>query len=103
MIPCPKCDGGKNPLCCFPAFPNKRMLEKTNEELMKIFHCTQCGGTGTVSNEMLEWIVDGQTLKNRRIEARITLRDAAKRLNIQVSILSEMERGVRKPDMLIIY
>ena len=103
MIDCPKCKGGKEPLCCFPAFPNKKMLEKSNEELMKLFACMQCKGTGRVSDEMTQWIRDGEILKNRRISEKVTLRNACKLLNIQPSILSEMERGVIKPDLSINY
>lgn len=103
MIDCPKCKGGKEPLCCFPAFPSKKMLEKSDKELMEIFHCLQCGGTGKVPEEMLKWIEEGEILRSRRIDTRITLRQAAKYLNIQPSILSEMERGVRKPDTTLNY
>jgi len=103
MIDCPKCKGGKDPLCSFPAFPNKKMLEKNSGELMKFFACTQCGGSGKVVEEMIQWIKDGEILRNKRIAVRVTLRDAAKSLGLQCSMLSEMERGIIKPDMSIEY
>ena len=97
---CPKCNGEKYIL---PAFPNKKMLETPIEELKEFFKCQVCKGNGMVTDEMLQWIKDGDILKDKRINAKLLLREAARSLNINPSILSEMERGVIKPDNSLIY
>lgn len=103
MITCPKCRGDKLSANFLPAFPSKKMLEKTIEELREIFHCTQCGGKGKVPKEMLQWIKDGEILKDKRIKASYTLRNAARMFKIKPSTLSEMERGIIKPNMSLDY
>lgn len=103
MIPCPKCNGGKNPLINFPAFPNKKMLEIGEIELLKMFSCRLCKGKGKVPEETSSWIQDGEILKDRRIKSRYTLREAARFLNVLPSMISNMESGVTKPDMSINY
>jgi len=103
MIRCPKCDGGKNPLVNFPAFPNKKMLEVGEDKLMEMFACLLCKGKGEVPDQTASWVENGKILKDLRIEKRLTLRKAAKALNILASKLSEMERGSKEPDMSIQY
>jgi hypothetical protein len=107
MIPCPKCDGGKNELVSFPAFPHGKMLEKMRkmsvEELKSFFPCYQCNGKGEITEEMLQWISDGHILKDRRIRAQLTLMQAAHKLGILPSELSYMETGKISPNMSISY
>ena len=100
-IVCPRCKGDfKN---VFPAFPHKKMLETSIETLREDFKCDMCNGSGKVSEEVLSWIEDGKMLKDKRIAKKIVLRLAAKQLNMDIALLSKMERGCVKPDMSIQY
>jgi len=65
--------------------------------------CNRCKGTGYISKECVKWIAEGEILKNRRIQKRITMIRAAKLLRMWPSTLSEMERGIIKPDLNISY
>ena len=47
---------------------------------------------------MLQWIKNGMAIAKKRRDAKITLRDEAKRLGIQASQLSDMEMGMVKND-----
>jgi transcriptional regulator with XRE-family HTH domain len=49
------------------------------------------------------WKENGNILKNRRISAKLLLRDAAKYLGINAIELSNMETGKVEPDMNINY
>ena len=60
--------------------------------------CLRCQGTKTVPEEMLQWIKNGMAIAKKRRDAKITLRDEAKRLGIQTSQLSDMEMGMVKND-----
>lgn len=107
MVDCPKCDGGKKPWIHFPAFPNAEMRKslkgKTEKQILSMFPCLQCGGQGKIPELMLSWMADGEKLKEKRLSAKMTLRKAAKYLNIHVAVLSDMERGRILPDMEINY
>jgi hypothetical protein len=100
-VVCPQCYGtGHFPL---PAFPHKKVLETPIEELKVFFKCDMCNGKGLATEEVYGWIADGELLKDRRIAKRICLRNAPEILNIDIQILSKMERGCIKPDMDINY
>jgi len=93
-ITCPECNGEKIIRVAFPHTPNNCTAP-----------CTRCNETGKVLEEMLEWIENGKILKNKRRAKRVTFRSAAKILSDGdldfVIKLSNMERGVVKPDMSI--
>ena len=55
--------------------------------------CLRCNGTCEVPDETPEWIRIGREMKKRRIEKKITLREASINLEILPSQLSEMETG----------
>ena len=55
--------------------------------------CQMCRGFKTIPEHQLEWIAAGKALKEQRIAKRITLRDMAKHLGVDVCDLSRMERG----------
>jgi len=100
---CPKCNGSKY---MFPAFPHKETIEaakKNMKQFKKIFKCQMCKGSGEVDDIVLEWMKEGDIIKDRRINKRILLRNAAKLLNIDMRVLSDMERGIIKPDLNINY
>lgn len=82
MIKCPSCDGIGELYSGFNAI---------------IFRCDRCDGAGECPSVMEGWILHGKTLKNNRIARRVTLKDEAARLNIDVGILSKMERGIINP------
>ena len=62
-----------------------------------------CAGLGQVDSITLEWIKEGDILRERRINARLRIQDAAKRLKMDINILQEMEMGLSKPDLNIYY
>ena len=98
-IKCPQCRGMGYIL---PLFPNQKMLETPIEELMEFFKCDMCNGNKEVSDEVNQWQIDGDILKDRRIEKSIRLGQESKLLDIDVSVLSKMERGCIKPDMSLL-
>ena len=87
---CPKCNGDKELRIAFPHNPEKCTLP-----------CIQCNAKGEVPEEMMQWIKDGKILKDKRIAKKITLRNAVREIGEEVMKISEMERGVIKPDMSI--
>ncbi len=56
--------------------------------------CRHCRATGKVPKEMPGWIARGKEIRAERIARRVTLRDEAKRLIMDVVALSDIERGV---------
>lgn len=85
---CPDCKGeGIQPI----AFPH-------NKEMCTI-KCTRCKGKKNVSDCTPEWQQKGEIVKNQRINKRITLRNACKKLKLDPVVASEMERGVIEPDI----
>ena len=65
----------------------------------KICVCDMCNGTTRVPLIVLWWRLLGWIIKNRTIRKEMTLRNASRFLNIEVTILSKMERGCIKPKM----
>ena len=100
MVTCPRCNGKKY---IFPSFPNKEMADISKNTISNLFICQNCNGNGSISKERSNWIEEGDIIKNRRIEKRITLQNASKITNLSLAILSAMERGVIKPDLSISY
>jgi DNA-binding XRE family transcriptional regulator len=92
FIPCPRCNDKKSVFFWMHNDPHILGIK-----------CTQCNGSGKVPSEMIRWIKDGNILKNRRIKSKLLLKNAAKRLKIDVKTLSAMERGAIKPNMSINY
>lgn len=95
---CPRCRGQKEIPIAFPH-------DKDNATLP----CLQCNRTGEVSDEMIQWMEDGEILRKKRIEVRCVLRNAARKvaeekdikMDSAIIMISDMERGVIKPDMSI--
>ena len=87
---CPKCKGEREIRIAFPHNPDKSTLP-----------CHQCGGVGHIPVEMVQWMINGEILKSKRIDKRIILREASKQTGEDGIKLSEMERGVIEPDMSI--
>ena len=59
--------------------------------------CDLCKGTGTITTKHILWRIRGRQIKNRRIAAKLQLRQAARFLGVDASNLSKMERGVIAP------
>lgn len=68
-----------------------------------LLSCRQCYGKRIVPDEMKQWMMDGEALANYRRDSRLTLRQGARWLGMDVVLLSEMERGVAQPDLSISY
>ena len=98
---CPTCNGKGEMVGLFPVWAEDVPPEKRKP--YSILPCYRCKGEGIVPDEMLDWMREGQTLKDRRIAKRLTLRKAAKFLDMDGCTLSEMETGRIKPDLNIKY
>ena len=60
--------------------------------------CDMCHGIGEVEDTTLLWIKRGNILKKYRMEhLEISLREAARRFNVDAANLSKMERGIISP------
>lgn len=68
-----------------------------------ILPCHRCDGTGIVDDKTPLWRKNGKIIKERRIAAKMLLKDAARYLNMDVCRLSDMEIGKIKPNMRINY
>lgn len=101
MPKCPSCKGKKIEYGIFPVYAEDVPKEKRKRVIE--FPCLRCNGSGKVHRDYKKWIEDGEILKDRRIEKKIVIRQAAKLWRMSPSKLSEMERGVIKPDMRIHY
>jgi len=60
-----------------------------------------CDGMGEVPDKMLEWMKIGKAMRHKRIDNKLTLRDTALLLRVNVQVLSEMELGKRQPNLLL--
>lgn len=63
--------------------------------------CDICKGTGNYKTNAL-WSVWGKMISNWRSKKKITLRECARQYQIDPSNLSKMERGIIKPDILLV-
>lgn len=62
------------------------------------YDCPLCEKSGMVSNKHILWKIWGKALRGYRLDwMKLTLREAAKKFNIDASNLSKMERGIIKP------
>ena len=89
MTTCPQCIGVGRFTSMFPL---------KNPHLS--IDCDLCSATGKVSDEQIQWREKGLKLRDARIERGETLRDFARRHNIDVSDVSKAERGVIDPKIL---
>ena len=62
-----------------------------------ILECQLCDSTGEISEEQFRWVMEGAKMKDVRIEKRLPLHKAARKLGIQGLTLSSMERGMIPP------
>ncbi|MFA5395311.1 MAG: hypothetical protein WC346_04755 [Methanogenium sp.] len=79
---CPNCKNGK----MFPAIPHKGFP-------VNGLICSICEGTGELPNNIDYNPDEGKLMKGERFRSGRTLKEESIRLNIDASILSEMERG----------
>lgn len=91
---CPKCQGAGLAF----GWGFKFVDDAHMQDRPAVIPCQQCQGAKVVPVEMLGWIVKGEQLRETRIARRETLRDAALRLGIPATTLSQAERGVIDPD-----
>lgn len=63
--------------------------------------CRRCGESGKIPAAQMLWHQDGQWYKALRLSGQETLRDAAKRLNLDVMVLSDAERGCVDPHPIL--
>ena len=90
MVLCTSCDG-------FGKHYSRPIYRKGEVKIIEL-PCELCKGTGKIKDKQIEWILQGTKLKTYRLwDKGLTLREAAKALNIDPSNLSKMERGIIKP------
>jgi hypothetical protein len=82
MITCPTCKGEKVLRLAFHPHTPK---------------CFMCDGRGKVPPETTAWMERGAVLRERRVRNRETLRDFARRVGVDVQIVSDAELGVIDP------
>jgi len=87
MMNCPTCGGSGTTLALFAVRDDGRC------DPCRALQCYRCAGTGTVPDEMREWIAAGARLKEDRRQRNMTLRQDAARLRIPASALAAMEAG----------
>ena len=62
-----------------------------------VLECQFCASTGEITEEQSGWVTEGRKLKDVRMEKRLSLHKAARKLGIQALTLSSMERGMIPP------
>ena len=98
---CPECKGEGKIIGLFPRWADD--VPKKDRKPYIELECPRCKGKKEVPIEMATWMKEGEIIRNRRIRAKLTLRKACKLLDMDAVVLSEMERGVIKPDLDIYY
>jgi DnaJ-class molecular chaperone len=83
---CPECKGEKHHLAL--ACPGARLLKMP---------CHVCQGSGEVSEEQAQWIIEGERMRKDRRNRGLTLRREAERRGMKPVELSDMEWGRVKP------
>lgn len=89
---CPQCNGAKH----LTAFARRVSGTAYYIEL----DCDLCQSTGAISDEQLNWVLEGEKLRQARINREETLREFAKRTGIDVGAVSKAERGCINPDII---
>ncbi len=91
---CPDCKGDRQVIASHVSYSNG------SSGFNKPFWCTRCKATGEVPDETAEWIRLGQQLRDFRVNSGNyrNLAAEADRRGITTVELSQMERGVIKPE-----
>lgn len=87
--PCPSCSGRGKILATGIQYAPGHSGPYCGE-----FPCDRCGGSGSISDDMLKWIEHGKTLKQKRLAKRITLREYCLANEISAVDRSAIERGM---------
>ena len=61
--------------------------------------CPTCDGSAKIDQEKADRIAAGNAMRSKRLALGLSPRDAAMMLGLTVTILTEMETGVRTPDI----
>jgi len=62
------------------------------------FPCTLCRGSGEITDEQEQWRLRGLEMKAARLAADRSVSEEAKRRDIKVSVLCDMEHGRINPE-----
>lgn len=96
---CPACEGKKEIIGLFPIkIDDDNSSECSNHPPIEVFPCFYCNGTGRVDDKTSQWIITGQEFRNARWQSGLSLRDASKKLEIDICLLADMEIGKVKPN-----
>ena len=94
---CFTCNGSGIVTGIFPVWAEH--VPEEDKRICVEISCFRCKKSGEVSDEAEQWVKDGKILGSQRRAKRVTLRKAAKLLNIDPILLSDNELGIVKPDM----
>lgn len=87
---CQNCVKGKI-IGIFPIYSND--VSQKNRKRYHIFECDICNGTGIIDDKIQKRIMDGKKIKEKRIQAGLTLREYCRINNLDTAIQSKIERG----------
>jgi len=76
-------------------------VPEEDRKLVVELPCFRCKRTGEIPDEAEQWIKDGKILGSQRRAKKVTLRKAAKVLDMDPVFLSDNELGIIKPDMTL--
>jgi hypothetical protein len=88
---CPDCKGNKFTVASHVAYADG------SHDYMVPVQCSRCAATGSVPDEMDEWIRVGAEMRADRLRRNVNLRDEAIRRGMEVVALSQMEFGKIQP------
>lgn len=84
MKTCPRCKGEK-------------CLGVLAKGAIQVLSCDICEGAGEISDEQMQLWTTGQEMREERLIAGLTLREAAAKIGCSPSVLSCRERGKPLP------
>ena len=88
-LACPSCNGRGGNTC----FVDGRNSDGSHYGDIREIECTVCGGQGRISEEKAEQIRIGKMMRDARVSAHISLKEAAQVLGVGPAELSKIERG----------
>ena len=81
LNPCPSCDG------------TGRISYGSSDRPSKSIACSLCDGAGRVSDFVLRRVKRGRELSRIRTKAGVSLRELAKQVRVNPTVLSDVEHG----------
>lgn len=92
---CPDCKGTGKTGPVHVNYGYDQKLGRCRGEWKDNIPCSRCNGSGTVPDEMAEWIYAGRKMRDARVARGESIYECAKRLGTSSAELSAIERGYR--------